>query len=57
MNQWGVSTRTLAERAGMHHSAIDHLRGGRRTAVQLEKAQKIAVALHAPVSLLFQDKP
>lgn len=55
MSQWGVSTRMLATRCGMHHSAVDHLRAGRRTAVRPEHARRIAEALHVTRGVLFEE--
>ncbi|MGW5147609.1 hypothetical protein [Rhodococcus koreensis] len=57
MDQWEISTRALAEASGMHHSAVDHLRAGRRTNVSAVAAYRIALALHTTVELLFYTGP
>lgn len=54
MDSAGMSTRQLAEHAGLkHHSFIDHLRAGRKTSCSIETGTAIAEALGVDTSVLF----
>jgi plasmid maintenance system antidote protein VapI len=53
MKQSGLSTRQLAEKAGTHHSKIDHLLAGRQKLCREDVAVRIAGAVDAPLHLLW----
>jgi transcriptional regulator with XRE-family HTH domain len=56
MKQSNLSLQDLGDLIGKHKSFISHLLAGRRYSCKNETAQRIALALHVPLEVLFEAK-
>lgn len=56
MGQYHMSLGTLADYSGCSKGFISHLLSGRRSSCTTKLAERIAMALHVPVLVLFEAR-